>query len=84
MENWDLKRLNKGVKNLDFIDFKLSQLASFAFGLMLVKLLPFLRKIGFKKILGLMILSGLRPCYKFFEQSQAEQELPEETSAEEK
>ncbi len=83
MEKWDLEKLNKGVKKLDFIDFKLSQMASFAFGLMLVKIFPFLRRVGFKKILGLMVLSGARPFYKFFTQSDLPSEVIDHKVAEE-
>ncbi len=84
MENWDLEKLNKGIKNLDFIDFKLSQLASFAFGVMIVKLFPFVRRIGFKKILGLMIFSSVRPFYRFLSQSDESQQAADDFSAEEK
>jgi len=82
MENWDLKKLNKGIKDFDFIDFKLAQMASFAFGLMIIKLFPFLRRIGFKKILGLMVLSGARPAYKFLTQCDVNNEASDEASDE--
>ncbi len=83
MENWNLEKLNKGVKKLDFIDFKLSQLASFAFALMVVKMFPFLRRLGFKKLLGLLVLSGVRPFCKFFPLSDLHAKVVDEEASEE-
>ena len=83
MKNWNLEKLNKSVKKLDFVDFKLSQLSSFAFALMIVKIFPFLRRLGFKKLLSLLVLSGFRPFCKFFPLNELHSQEIDEESPEE-
>ncbi len=84
MENWDLDKLNERTKRLDFFDFKLSQMAGFFFGIFLIKMFPFLRRVGFKKIFILMCLSGARPLLKFLGEDENCDENADDLLADEK
>ncbi len=83
MDNWDLDKLNERTKRLDFFDFKLAQIAGFFFGIFLIKIFPFLRRVGFKKILILMCLSGARPLLKFFGECEACEDSADDLLADE-
>jgi len=54
------------IKKLDWIDMGLTKMACFAFGVILVKLIPALTGISVWYIIAVWIILAIRPLYKFF------------------
>jgi len=58
--------LNEKTKKMDWIDMALTKVSCFAFGVLLVVLIPQLLQINVLWIVAIWIILAIRPIYRFF------------------
>ena len=58
--------LDEKTKKLDWIDTALTKISCFAFGILLVVLIPKIIEINVLWIIAVWILFAVRPLYRFF------------------
>jgi len=58
--------LNEKTKKMDWIDMALTKVSCFAFGVLLVVLIPQLLQINLLWIVAIWIILAIRPIYRFF------------------
>ncbi|MFH1189894.1 MAG: hypothetical protein V1682_04320 [Candidatus Omnitrophota bacterium] len=60
------KMLNEKIKRMTVVDIGLVKLASFVFGILIVKIFPDLLSIGYPALIIIILACGAKPLYKMW------------------